>query len=1111
MSEIRILGADAGQQRAWLFSRLSEGQKDGRTAVVFVPEQYTLQTERDLLTGMHLPGLLNLDVISPSRLKTMVRETAGSSGRDELDDTGRAMAIHRALYACEKDLVYYQRLGSLYGAVPRMDQTLRELQEEQLTPEVLEELASAGRGGAQRAKYLDLSRIMRSYEALLSDRFADPVLSWRDLCARLASSGLWQGTDLYVYGFDTLRPDLRDLILSSAEVCRSVSVLLTMSDPSSPSARIFRTQRDSALKLTSALREQGHTVRLEYPNPVPPAPEDALGFLSRHLFCEGNETFPGDPSPALTLYAAPHPTGESLAVVSVLRAWHEEGIAWSRMAVALPRSFQGLSSLLAAFSRHGIPFFISRKEEVARHGAARLFSSALACVARGYDTDLLLEMASSGFGVLSPEEGAHLTEYVLAWGIARSRWRRPFTRGEEAGEAEALRLRLLAPLDRLHDALRQAPNGRESALALYRFLREEGVYEQLQERRQLLENSGHASEAVIDRQVWELLMKLLDQFVSLLGDRKVSLREVSQLISGALERASLSALPETEEGVPVGEIGHMLPGRTEALVLPGMNEGVMNIQPVSLFSDTERRAVRDLTGKSVGMDHGQLGMLARSDYVRTFSLPEKRLFVSFCLRDESGSAQLPGEPVAELRRLFPLLKARGGLADTGLPFRPDCPSLALEGLGPLLRGLYSGELPDLSPDWKDALRLLLRDGDTGPEARRMLAPLLDPPSPRKIPAGTAVRLFRAGRVSISRLECFASCPYRHFLKYGLRPLLPRSFVFTAGDAGDFFHLALQQYMDRAVREPEWPHLDADRASALMEAILDQLTQSWEEGPLRESALGRWQGEEYLRRVRHAASVLTRFASNADFQPLGTEMEFGVPGGLPPLILNLEDGHQIALQGTIDRLDLYHGPDADYLRVLDLKSSEKTLDPARMDSGEQLQLMIYLQAALRGRPGALPAGALYFPVQDRDVDAPSPEAAEEKRLKEVQLKGVVLAEENVLRAMDRDISPFSLPKAFNQDGSISKSASWALPPETLRGLMDAAVKKAEEICGGIRSGAISASPSVSEQRSPCSYCEYASVCPKRREDERPLPKGFSFQDVGKSLLQQNRCAKEENRL
>jgi hypothetical protein len=78
-------------------------------------------------------------------------------------------------------------------------------------------------------------------------------------------------------------------------------------------------------------------------------------------------------------------------------------------------------------------------------------------------------------------------------------------------------------------------------------------------------------------------------------------------------------------------------------------------------------------------------------------------------------------------------------------------------------------------------------------------------------------------------------------------------------------------------------------------------------------------------------------------------------------------------------------------------------------------------------------------------------------------------------------------------------------------MDAAVKKAEEICGGIRSGAIPASPSVSEQKTPCSYCEYASVCPKRREDERPLPKGLSFQDVGKSLLQQNRCAKEENRL
>ena len=146
-------------------------------------------------------------------------------------------------------------------------------------------------------------------------------------------------------------------------------------------------------------------------------------------------------------------------------------------------------------------------------------------------------------------------------------------------------------------------------------------------------------------------------------------------------------------------------------------------------------------------------------------------------------------------------------------------------------------------------------------------------------------------------------------------------------------------MDQAVGEPGWPNLDPARADALMDAVLDQLIAGWQDSPLQQDALGLWQGEELLRRVRHAASVLTRFAGNSDFEVAGTEVEFGGSDGLPPLVLALPEGDRIALQGKIDRMDLYRGPDGDFLRILDLKSSGKKLDPARMADGEQLQLMI----------------------------------------------------------------------------------------------------------------------------------------------------------------------------
>lgn len=1093
---IRIFGVLASQQRSWLFARVAESRRAGRPAVIFVPEQYTLQAERDLMTGLRLPGLLDLDVVSPTRLKALIQERAGSSGRPALDETGRAMALHQALHESAASLEYYKRLGDLYGAVSRMDRTLSELREENLTPEALDQMALSARGAAQQAKYKDLSRIWRAYDALLDGRFDDPAVSWRDLCARLGRSGLWRGANLFIYGFDTLRPDLRSLVLAAAEVCASIQVILTMTEAGAPSGRIFRVQRESARELSAALEAKGYACRVEYLKPEPP--ENPLRHLEQHLFSEAAAPWPGDPAPFLSLYAAPHPTAEAMNLVSTLREWHAAGIPWNRMAIALPRTAPSEDALTAALRRHGIPFFYSRKQDLARHGVSRLLRSALACVSQGYDTAALGDLAACGFGVLTREEGIHLMEYARAWGIDRNRWRQPFSRGKDAVEMDALRVRMLAPLENLHAALRAAASGQESTEAVFRFLQEEGVYDQLQSRQQRLSESGRYAEAIVDRQVWDLMMDLLDQLHSLLGGRRPSLREMALLLDGALERAALSSLPEEEEGVAIGQIGHMLPGRTEALILPGMNEGAFSARTDSLLTDPERHALESQAGHAIGLDQSRMSMIIRSDYVRTMSLPEKRLHVTWCLRDEGGGALQPGEPVAELRRVFPLLKEAGGLSAEEIPSAPDSPSLALEGLGPLLRQLRSGERADLPPVWQSALRSLLRDDQLGPTARRMLDPFLRAPAPESIPASTALRLFHGERVSISRLECYAACPYQFFLRYGIRPLLPVDFDFTAGDAGNFFHQALQEYTDRATGEPDWPRLSEERVRQLMTEILDRLTRDWQDGPLREDALGRWQGEEYVRRVRHAASVLTRYTANGDFRVLGTEMEFGTPEGLPPLMLYLPDGSRVALQGKIDRLDLYHGQEGDYLRVLDLKSSEKELDPARMDSGEQLQLMIYLRSALRAHPGSLPAGALYFPIRDQEVSSPTPEAAEAQRLKNVQFSGVVLQQEDVVRAMDRDISPYSLPKIYNQDGSVSKSAGWVLTREALNRLMDAAQQRAAELCVEIRSGRIPASPSVDGDRKPCTFCEFQGLCPLRPGDERPLPSGMTYGDVGSGL-------------
>ena len=290
---------------------------------------------------------------------------------------------------------------------------------------------------------------------------------------------------------------------------------------------------------------------------------------------------------------------------------------------------------------------------------------------------------------------------------------------------------------------------------------------------------------------------------------------------------------------------------------------------------------------------------------------------------------------------------------------------------------------------------------------------------------------------------------------------------------------------------------------MMDAICAELTEEWEGGPLREDALGIWQGEEYLRRVHYAAQVLTRFAANSDFRTIATEQSFGKQGELPPLELTLADGSSVALQGQIDRIDTYADGEGIWLRIVDNKSSRKKPDPAKMDDGEQLQLMIYLKTALQAIPGARPAGALFFPIQDAEIAGTdeTPETVKAERLKKVRMKGLVNAREDVVRAMDRELRPYSVDEVFKKDGGMRKDADWAIEESVLLGLMDAAERKAAEICSEIREGRIEAAPRGREEQDlPCRFCGYRTLCRTRKESRRPRAEEISYRDIaGKNTL------------
>ena len=1071
VKQVEILLIRAARTLPYLTDRIAAARAAGRRVLVMVPEQFTLQAEWELTEGLGAEGLLQIDVYSPGRLSRLIREKAGGSALQPLDSLGRSMVLRQSLNQIREELSFYGASADMRGLPEKFSALIADMQRVGMTPQVLAEQAGKARSPAFRARETDISRVWACYEDHIRGRFADEAGQQAETLVRAEESGVFQDAALFVCGFDVLPLPQCKLLAEAAKYAAELTVAICAGAERDADAPVFLAQHSTVNRLMKELARQeiGSSVS-ELPGPAGRAA--CLRALEQRLFSVKSPAFTGDGSP-LVIHMAANPWEEALWAAAQLRGWHEAGIPWGRMAVALAETASLPGVMSQTLRAAGIPFYSMEKQPARRHGLSRLLISALRTVCGGYQQEDVLEVLASGFLPMDSQDLLKLENYALEQGIRRRKWLQPFTRGEQAAEMEPLRQQLTAILEKLHTALRRARNAMDSAGALFAFLEDTQAYEQLRRREEELLNRGMMAEASQNRQIWKTLMNLLDQLYTLLGSERAKMAEIADLIEAGLEAVEISALPAASEQVIVGQAGHMLLGPTDALCLCGMQDGAAISKMDSLITEEERMFLSGENGVQVGISEAEQSAMRRADFYRCVTIPDRFLSVSWSCGDLNGESLRPSGLLSDMERVVPGARRSGGAA--GEMGEPLSPQLALEALSVRLRGCADGteELPDGL--WPEALRRLWRDPEWHTAAAHMLAGLhAQAPAPRLSPE-EALSVMQRSRISISRLERFAECPYKHFVAFGLRPMERREFLFQSDEKGSFFHAVLQRYTLLAAERPAWPNLPDSEIEQMMDEAVRAETEGWEGGPLTEDAIGRAQGEEYIRTVRRAAWVFTRHARSSRFTAAAPEVRFGAGGSLPPLMLELADGRKIALEGAIDRIDRWQDEDSLYLRVMDYKSSSHSLDYVKIRYGLQLQLMLYLKAATEGA-GALPAGVFYFHIHDPRVDTPDDirEAAEHAIATKLQLKGIGLADVRVWDAMAGDGSEI-MPKAKSKSKDDFHKNAAVLDLDEMRAAMDYAQRQAAELTSRIYGGEIDIRPVQIGDDTACANCRYHALC------------------------------------
>jgi len=1075
---LRFVAGRAGAGKStWIYRAVKRDlERSSLPVYIVVPEQFTLQTEKELIAALGKKGFMQARVVSPTRLADEVFSRVEQDRRTAVGESGLAMALRAAASEISEELRAFKPVLGYSGFSSGMVRLISDMKRSDVAPGDL--LAAAGDArGALKAKAEDIAAIYSRYDEYLSRRsYMDGSDRLNSFIASIGKAGFLKDCSFYFDGFDYLTPQHCRMIGQLLAVASSVVLTLEYDGFGSEDEDLFRAARENVARLNEIASELGaevkwtHIKTLERQSAMPPD----TAYLERNLFTTGPAAPTVKRHGDVTLCSAKDAEEEAEAAACwIVEKVRSAGLHWREIAVQCGDLAAYGGPIDRVFAKYGIPCFIDSLKPVSGHPGVRFLLALIRLAERDFRPDDALQLVKTGYLTLPERAADRLEMYLAEFAPKGSRaWSRDWVKGQDRYDLKELNACRKAAYELAQSLLKSAGGkkaaGGRWAQAVYTVLSEIRFDGLLEDQAAALKLSGLTEEAAVTERVWNVIADALDQLNEIMGGEPLGLKELHDVLQSGFDSMETGIIPTGMDQVQVGSIGRSKYGGLRHMLIVGASEGSLSDTPASsgILSDRDIDAIAAL-----GLGIGRSGALKASQ--RRFALYESitkgtdGLYISW---PTGGTSSGTAGPDRIVRRIMTLLgiSEEDVLGAGELIRRPSTAAGSAGRLPGFILGAAQGERPDEvrlaqlrwyleSPEYAERTKGLLESAVGGEISEYLPA------------AGLAAG---ASIVTASQLEAFGDCPFRHFVEYVLRPGEWRERGVEGADAGRFLHAAMERLgAELASLGYDLKSLGEDGVADLMRREAGRLAGEFEYGLLESSARFKWTGANLKRICDAAAGSYFRQISGGSFLPSGQEISFG-RGGIPAAQLAPQGEKPAFLQGRIDRLDVCHAPDADWLRVVDYKSGRSGISLYDAVNGIGVQTWLYvcaLQAVwekYRGRP-ARPAGAYIFPLQDPWVDD-GPDA-DAKRIKELRLTGWCVKDDEVIRAMDGAWAGGSseILNLTKRSGALDE----AVVSEALKTVSE----NARGSIGEIRRGRVGALPWRCGGETACAACAYGAAC------------------------------------
>lgn len=929
----------------------------------------------------------------------------------------------------------------------------------------------------------------KQYEEEIASKFIDEEDTLTILAESLDKTEMFKNSIIYIdefVGYTKQEYDIIRKLLKQATQVNITACIDTLDNTKSKEQDLFIANKETIQKLIKIAKEEKINIEnAVYLSQTKKYKTIELKHLEKNLYNIKYEKYNKDVENIELFLAKNQFTEIENIAKEIVKLVRDNGLRYKEISV-ITKTMDTYSKIIKAiFNKYDIPVYIDEKKDLSENILIKYVLSVIEIFSKNWSYEAVFNYLKTGLSGIDINDIFILENYCLKYGIRGSKWyKEPWKIAKNDDELKILnnlREKIVKPLLEFKDNLNRIKNAKEVTEKLYEFLIKNKIDEELINKANILEKNGEIALSNLYRSSWNTLINVLDEIVLVLNIDKISFEEYVKILKIGLQNSGLGSIPTTLDQVIVGDVERSRTHEVKVAFIIGLNDGVfpkLN-KDEGFLNDNDREYLKE---NSIELAKGSKDLLFEENFniYKALLVPEEKLYLSYSSCDNLGKSLRPSMLISKIKKIFIKLTEKSDIVNSKIIITNK--KATFEELLENIRKYEDKE--EIDSIWFDIYNIYKNDPEYKEKLESAILGLNYTNKPENLNKENIDNFYKnVLNTSISRLEQYKRCAFSYYLKYGLGLTDKSLFKIESLDTGTFMHDVIDEFFEQVLsRELSLKNITDEEISQIVSSIINEKLTLNRNYIFTSTAKYRILTTRLKNVILKSMKYIIKTITESDFEIFGNEVEFKNGKKYKPIIIELENGKKVEITGKIDRIDLAKNKDGKYMRIIDYKSSVKNIDLNEFIAGLQIQLLTYLDAVSKIED-VIPAGVLYFNLIDPIIKADKNISDEEIELelkKQFKMQGLILADINVVRMMDKNLDKGSsniIPAYIDKDNNLSNTRSNSVNKEQFKYLQRYTNKLIKEIANEILSGNIDIKPTYNrkKKKTPCEYCEYKSIC------------------------------------